>query len=43
MNSAGWEIRPLGWLLVAILLFAVVYFAWARLRGPSQKNKDKID
>ena len=43
MNSAGWEIRPLGWLLLAILLFAAVHFTWTRLRGPSQKNKDKID
>ncbi len=42
MNSAGWEIRPLGWLLLAILLFAAVYFTCTRLRGLSQKN-DKID
>ena len=42
MNSAGWEVRPLGWLLLAILLCAAVYFTWTRLRGSSQKNEDKI-
>ena len=37
--KAGWEITPLGWLFLALLLAAVLYFVTTRLRRPPQKEK----
>jgi hypothetical protein len=42
MKSSGWGIRPLGWLVLAILIGAVIYYMWSWLRPLPQKNEDKI-
>ena len=36
--NAGWEIRPLGWLLLALLLGIVLYYAVMKLTRPPQDN-----
>ncbi len=41
MKSSGWEIRPMGWLVLAIVIAAVIYYAWSWLRHPPQNNEDK--
>jgi hypothetical protein len=33
MNT-GWEIRPLGWVLLALLVGVALYYAVARLTRP---------
>ena len=33
MNT-GWEIRPLGWLLFVLLVGALFYYAFTRLKRP---------
>ena len=35
MNT-GWEIRPLGWILLALLMGIMLYYAIIRLTPPSQ-------
>ena len=32
MKPVGWEIRPLGWLLVTVVLAVLCYFVVTRLR-----------
>lgn len=42
MKSSGWEIRPIGWLVLAILMAAVIYHAWRWLHYPLQNKEDKF-
>lgn len=35
MKPVGWEIRPLGWLLLVVLVGLLVYFIYRRLHPPS--------
>ena len=42
MKSVGWEIRPLGWLVVAVILGLVIYFVIRWLHRPPLKDEDKI-
>jgi hypothetical protein len=37
MNT-GWEVRPLGWILLVLLVCAVLYYAVTRLTPPPQKD-----
>jgi hypothetical protein len=34
MENIGWEIRPLGWILLFIVLAVLAYFLVNRLQGP---------
>lgn len=38
MNT-GWEIRPLGWILLALLVGLVLYYAVTWLIHPPQENQ----
>lgn len=38
MNT-GWEVRPLGWVLLALLAGVVLYYAFTKLTRPPQDNK----
>ncbi|HXX75217.1 MAG TPA: hypothetical protein VEI50_08815 [Nitrospiraceae bacterium] len=35
MKPVGWEIRPLGWLLLVVLVALLVYLIYRRLQPPS--------
>jgi len=37
--STGWEIRPLGWILLVLLVGAVLYFALTKLTPPPQDDQ----
>jgi len=37
--KAGWEVTPFGWLLLALLLAAVLYFVTTRLRPLSEEER----
>ena len=37
MNT-GWEVRPLGWVLLALLVAVVLYYAVTRLTPPPKDN-----
>ena len=37
--STGWEVRPLGWILLALLVGVVLYYAVTRLTRPPQGNQ----
>ena len=37
MKPVGWEIRPLGWLLLAVLVGLLVFLVYRRLQPPSAK------
>ena len=37
MNT-GWEVRPLGWVLLALLIGVMLYYAVIRLTRPSQRR-----
>ena len=41
MNSTGWEIRPLGWIVLAAALGVVICIAIRWLRHPPQKAGEK--
>ena len=34
MKTVGWEIRPLGWVLLIVLAVVVGYFVYKRLHPP---------
>ena len=37
MNT-GWEVRPLGWILLALLIGGVLYYFVSKLTRPPQDN-----
>jgi hypothetical protein len=37
MNT-GWEVRPLGWVLLALLIGVVLYYAVTRLTRPPKDD-----
>jgi hypothetical protein len=39
MNQDGWEIRPLGWIVLAVVMGVVIYYTIRRFRHPLQKDK----
>ena len=39
MENIGWEIRPVGWILLFIVLGLLVYYLTNRLQGPLDKNQ----
>jgi hypothetical protein len=39
MNT-GWEVRPMGWVLLALLLGVVLYYAITRLTPPPKDYPD---
>lgn len=41
MEKSGWEIRPIAWLVLAILLGAVIHYMWRWQHRRSLKNKEK--
>jgi len=38
MNT-GWEVRPLGWVLLALLVAVVAYYAVTKLTHPPQDDQ----
>ena len=36
--STGWEIRPLGWILLVLLMGVVLYYVVTRLIPPSKDD-----
>lgn len=42
MEGIGWEIRPAGWLLLAILVILLIYFIILWLQRSSHKNPENI-
>lgn len=36
--STGWEVRPLGWILLALLIGVVLYYAVTRLIPPPKDD-----
>ena len=40
MNT-GWEVRPLGWVLLALLVAVMLYYAVARLTPPPKDDLRK--
>ena len=36
--STGWEVRPLGWVLLALLVGLVLYYAVTRLTPPPNND-----
>jgi len=42
MKSSGWEMRPLGWVALASLIGAIIFYMWKWLQGPSQMNDKNI-
>ena len=42
MERIGWEIQPVGWLLLAILGICVIYFTIRRLQRSSNENPGNI-
>lgn len=36
--STGWEVRPLGWVLLALLVAVVLYYAVTRLTPPPKDH-----
>ena len=36
--KTGWEIRPLGWVLLVLLIGMVLYYAVTRLTPPPNDN-----
>jgi hypothetical protein len=39
MENIGWEIRPVGWILLFIVLGLLAYYLANRLQGPLDKNQ----
>jgi len=39
MENIGWEVRPVGWILLVILVALLLYCIWSRLKHPSDKNQ----
>jgi hypothetical protein len=39
MKTVGWEIRPLGWVLLIVLAVVVGYFVYKRLHPPPAEKK----
>ena len=37
--STGWEVRPLGWILLALLVGVVLYYAVTKLTHPPQDDQ----
>lgn len=35
MQSAGWEIKTAGWIVLVILAVLIIYFTVQRLRNPA--------
>mgnify|MGYP001609964268 FL=1 len=42
MKTSGWEMRPIGWVVMAILVGAIIFYMWKWLQRPSQKNDKNI-
>jgi hypothetical protein len=42
MKSVGWEIRPLGWIVLVVILGLVIYFTIRWLRRPPSKGEERI-
>lgn len=40
MNT-GWEVRPLGWLLLALLIGVVLYYTLIKRTPPSQDDPQR--
>jgi hypothetical protein len=36
--SNGWEVRPLGWILLALLVGVVIYYTVTKLTHPPQDD-----
>jgi hypothetical protein len=36
--STGWEVRPLGWVLLALLIGVVLYYVATKLTRPPQDD-----
>ena len=41
MKGIGWEIRPLGWILLAVIVCIVIYFTVRWFRRPPKKEINK--
>lgn len=41
MNT-GWEVRPLGWVLLALIVGVVLYYAVTRLTRPPEDDPQTI-
>ena len=36
--STGWEVRPLGWVLLALIVGAVLYYTVTRMTPPPKND-----
>jgi hypothetical protein len=41
MEKVGWEIRPLGWLVLVLLAVGLIYFIIDRVQRPPEQNAEK--
>ena len=41
MESSGWEVRPAGWILLAVIVLAAIYFISASLGKRPEQNPQK--
>ena len=41
MKPGGWEMRPLGWIVLAVVVGVVMYYTIQRLRRPPQQEDKK--
>ncbi len=39
MKGVGWEIRPIGWIVLVVVVGLVIYFTIRWLRRPPQKHE----
>jgi hypothetical protein len=39
MENIGWEIPPIGWILLFIILAVLAYYLANRLQGPLDKDQ----
>ncbi len=39
MKSVGWELRPIGWIVLVVVAVLVIYFSIKWLRRLSQKGE----
>ncbi len=42
MESVGWEIRPIGWLVLFIVAALLIYHLVRRWRRPPDENQGRI-
>ncbi len=39
MEAIGWEIKPVGWIVIAVLIALLAHYIIVWLRNPSDQNQ----